>query len=193
LQNLDAAHPYLAERELSAETIAEFGVGYCQKGSMTGRIVVPIHDAEGQLVAYAGRWPGPPPDEDTPKYKLPPGFRKAQELFNLHRAMREPDETPLAIVEGFFDCMRLWQQGLRRVVALMGCSLSTAQEELLTRATTQHTRVIVMLDEDEAGRAGRVQILNRLALKMFVQIFRFKQEGQQPEALTADELEALRT
>jgi len=29
--------------------------------------------------------------------------------------MREPDETPLVIVEGFFDCMRLWQQGLRRV------------------------------------------------------------------------------
>ncbi|MEI9897307.1 MAG: hypothetical protein WDN28_26465 [Chthoniobacter sp.] len=92
LQNHDPAHPYLAERGLSAETIAEFGLGYCQNGSMTGRIVVPIQNAEGQLVAYAGRWPGTPPDEDTPKYKHPPGFHKAQEIFNLHRAMREPAE-----------------------------------------------------------------------------------------------------
>ena len=58
LQNLDAAHPYLAERGLTEATIAEFGLGYCHKGSMTGRIVVPIHNAEGQLIAYAGRWTG---------------------------------------------------------------------------------------------------------------------------------------
>jgi DNA primase len=82
LQNLDPAHPYLAERGLSAEAIAEFGLGYCQKGSMTGRVVIPIHNAEGQLVAYAGRWPGTPPDELSPKYKLPPGFRKAHEAFH---------------------------------------------------------------------------------------------------------------
>ena len=54
LQHLDPAHPYLAERGLSAETIAGSGIGCCQKGSMTGRIVVPIHNAEGQLVACAG-------------------------------------------------------------------------------------------------------------------------------------------
>jgi DNA primase len=192
LQNLDPAHPYLAERGLSAETIAEFGLGHCQKGSMTGRIVVPIHNAEGQLVAYAGRWPGSPPDEDTPKYKLPPGFRKAQEVFNLHRAMREPQDTPLFVVEGFFDCMWLWQHGIRRVVALMGSSLSATQEELVTRATTQHTRAIVMLDEDEAGQTGRLKVLNRLALKMFVQVFRFEHEAQQPDTLTSEQREELR-
>ena len=130
------AHPYLTERGLSAETIAEFGLGYCHKGSMTGRIVVPIHNAEGQLVAYAGRWPGTPPDEDTPKYKLPPGFRKAQEVFNLHRAMREPQTRRCMIVEGFFDCIWLWQHGIRRVVALMGSSCRRAQAALIQRAVS---------------------------------------------------------
>ena len=85
---------------------------------MTGRIVVPIHNVESQLVAYAGRWPGTPQDEDTPKYKLPPGFRKTRELFNSHRAIREPDTAPLVVVEGFFDALALWQEGIRRVVAL---------------------------------------------------------------------------
>ena len=122
--------------------VAHFGLGYCTKGSMTGRIVVPIHNAEGQLVAYAGRWPGTPPDEDTPKYKLPPGFRKARELFNAHRAFAESDASPLVIVEGFFDCLALWQHGIRRVVALMGSSLSTHQEELIRKDTNSESRVL---------------------------------------------------
>lgn len=191
LSKLDADHPYFAERGLTAETIATFGLGFCNKGLLRGYAAIPIHNAEGDLVAYAGRWPGTPKDGKG-KYKLPEGFKKSIELFNYHRAIQESDEAPLVIVEGFFDCMRLWQKGLRKVVALMGCDLSEAQEELLTRTTTPNARVIVMLDEDEAGRAGRLKILNRLAFKTFVRVFRFEQEGQQPEMLNADQLEELR-
>jgi DNA primase len=191
LQNLDTVHPYLAERGLSAETIAEFGIGHCNKGSMTGRIVVPILNAEGQLVAYAGRWPGTPPDEDTPKYRLPPGFRKAQEVFNLHRAAREPHDTPLYVVEGFFDCIRLWQHGIRRVVALMGNTLSPIQAALIQRVITPDERIVVMFDEDDAGRAGREKAVHRLSLHCFVRTHQFAQEGQQPDALTAEQLAQL--
>ena len=191
LQHLDPAHPYLAERGLSAETIAEFGIGYCQKGSMTGRIVVPIHNAEGQLVAYAGRWPGTPPDEDTPKYKLPPGFHKSRELFNAHRAFAEPDTAPLVIVEGYFDCVRLWQHGIRRVVALMGSSLSQHQEELIRKNTNAETCVLLMLDEDDAGIAARDGIAARLSKLCFVKTFVFHEAGMQPEDLSADELEQI--
>ena len=56
LQNLDAAHPYLTERGLTPETIAEFGLGFCAKGSMKDRVVIPIRNPSGELVAYAGRW-----------------------------------------------------------------------------------------------------------------------------------------
>jgi DNA primase len=55
LQHLDSAHPYLGSpdgRGLSAECIAQFGLGFCEKGSMAGRIVIPIHNAEGQLVVW---------------------------------------------------------------------------------------------------------------------------------------------
>ncbi len=191
LQHLDAEHPYLLERGLSAETIREFSIGHCSKGSMTGRIVVPIHNAEGQLVAYAGRWPSKPPDEDTPKYKLPPGFRKAQEVFNLHRAMCEPHDTPLYVVEGFFDAIWLWQNGIRRVVALMGSALSPVQAALIQRIVTPDDRIVVMLDEDDAGRAGREKAVARLSLHCFVRTHQFAQEGQQPDALTADQIAEL--
>ena len=137
-------------------------------------------------------WPGTPPDEDTPKYKLPPGFRKAQELFNLHRALREPDEAPLVIVEGFFDCVGLWQRGIRRVVALMGSSLSPQQEEAITRAVTQQSRVVLMLDEDDAGREARLKITLRLAAHCYVRTVRFEHEGQQSDSLSAEQLDTLR-
>jgi DNA primase len=89
LDKLDQAHPYLAERGLLPETIKEFGIGYCAKGMMTGRIAIPICNAEGAVVAYAGRFAGEP-DKDTEKYKLPPGFRKSIEIFNVERAFKEP-------------------------------------------------------------------------------------------------------
>jgi len=60
---LDPEHPYLAERGLSPETVAAFGLGYCSRGILAGRIAIPIHDAAGRLIAYAGRWPGEPPPE----------------------------------------------------------------------------------------------------------------------------------
>jgi DNA primase len=190
LQNLDPTHDYLAERGLSNETIAEFGLGFCTKGSMAGRVVIPIHNPDGDIVAYAGRWPGVPPKE-TPKYKLPAGFRKSQELFNLHRATQASPQDPLVIVEGFFDCIKLWEHGLKRVVALMGSTLSSEQEELIRKNTDFWTRVLVMLDEDEAGRLSRDQIVMRLAKFRFVSKYIFDAEGDQPETLNAKEVTAL--
>jgi len=53
---LDPSHPYLAERGVRADVIEQFGLGYCDRGIMRGRIAIPIHDEAGQLIAYAGRW-----------------------------------------------------------------------------------------------------------------------------------------
>lgn len=190
LKDLDAGHPYLTERGLTPETIVEFGLGYCAKGTMAGHVAIPIHNAEGQLVAYAGRWPGEP-DKGTPKYKLPAGFRKSQEVFNLHRVVLQPDDQPLIIVEGFFDVMKLWQHGVKRVVALMGSSLSEAQRNLLFTSFTNQPRMIVLFDEDEAGRAGRFETAGKLASQTFVRVLCLPNEGQQPEHLSLSEVQAL--
>jgi DNA primase len=190
LDKLDGTHPYLAGRGLTPETIAAFNVGYCAKGVMAERIAIPISNPDGGVVAYAGRWPGDP-GEDTPKYKLPQGFRKSLELFNIDRALKEPAEKPLVIVEGFFDCMKLHQHGCRKVVALMGSTMSPAQEELVRKHTTGKSHILVMLDEDDAGRAGREDIAVRLAKLAFVKVHAFNEQGRQPEALTAEEVAAL--
>jgi DNA primase len=102
----------------------------------------------------------------------------------LGQALREPEEYPLIIVEGFFDLMKLWQLGIRKTVALMGSSMSVTQEQLITRVTNEDSSIIVMFDEDDAGRSGRADVLQRLATKAFVRIVTFGKEGFQPEQLT---------
>ncbi len=185
LKNLQSEHPYLTERGLSVETVATFGLGFCSKGLQKDRIAIPIHNAGGQLVAYCGRWPGL---TDNEKYQLPKGFLKSLELFNLHRALTAPANQPLVIVEGFFDCMKLWQHGVKRVVALMGSSLSPAQEQLVCKHTDANSRVILMLDEDDAGREAREDIAARLSKFRFVRTLTFEKPGTQPEHLSAHEV-----
>jgi DNA primase len=189
LDKLERQHPYLVEqRGLMPETIVDFGIGFCSKGMMADRIAIPIHNVKGEVVAYAGRFPGEP-GEDAPKYKLPQGFRKSQELFNIDRASKEPADIPLIIVEGFFDAMKLHQHGCRKVVALMGSTLSAAQEELIKRHTNSQSHVIVMLDENDAGKAGREDIACRLSKFCFVRVHQFDQPDMEPEHLTAEEVQ----
>ncbi len=182
LENLDGAHPYLKERGLKPETIAHFGIGYCSKGILAGRIAIPIHNQAGELVANAGRWPGDPP-EGKEKYRLPGKFKKSLELYNCHRAAEEPESSPLIVVEGFFPVISLWQLGIRRVVALMGCSLSARQEEIIARLVTPESRLILMLDNDAAGHEGRMKMASRLADHCFVHSFQWPDGIHQPEEL----------
>src|ERR1044072_3524399 len=86
LKGIDHSHPYLADRGIDSETAEYFGIGFFPgKGSMTGRIVIPIDNERGELVSYAGR----SMDGREPKYKLPAGFKKSQVLYNLARALEE--------------------------------------------------------------------------------------------------------
>jgi len=191
LDKLERNHPYLTEqRGLTPETIVDFGIGFCAKGMMADRIAIPIHNAKGEVVAYAGRIPGEPA-EDVPKYKLPPGFRKSQELFNIDRVAKEPQTKPLIIVEGFFDAMKLYQHGCRKVVALMGATMSAAQEELIKQYTFSESKIIIMLDENDAGRAGREDIACRLSKFCFVRVDQFSQPDMEPEHLTAEQIQML--
>ncbi|MGZ5516686.1 MAG: CHC2 zinc finger domain-containing protein [Limisphaerales bacterium] len=190
LDKLDQAHPYLAERGLLPETIKEFGIGYCAKGMMTGRIAIPICNAEGAVVAYAGRFAGEA-DKDTEKYKLPPGFRKTLEIFNVERAFKEPKDKALVIVEGFFGSMLMHQHGYKKVIALMGSSMSDVQEKIIREHTDQNSRIVIVFDEDESGRTGREDIAVRLSKFTFVKTHVFAEENYQAEDLTIEEVKAL--
>ena len=165
---LDPSHPYLKERGLKRRTIKTFGLGYCRRGLMQGRIGIPIHNEKGELVAYGGRWPGDPP-EGEPKYKLPPNFKKHLVLFNLNRAKELADEG-LILVEGFFDVFQLWQKGEKNAVGLMGTSMSNEQERLILETLGPEGKLTLMLDPDEAGQKAEKEIISKLIGKLFIKV-----------------------
>jgi DNA primase len=142
-------------------------------------MVFPIHDPEGQLVAYAGR----SLDGSEPRYLFPPGFPKSQVVFNLHRAVWESAKCAL-VVEGFFDCLRVHQSGYRNVVALLGVSLSEMQEKLLLE---RFGRLVLMLDGDEAGQRASRQLAARLQGRVSLSLVKVP-SGLQPDQLSSEEI-----
>lgn len=184
LQHVDYEHAYLRERRLTHETAKLFEVGlYSGKGLMAGRVVIPVHDESGRLVAYCGRWPGKPP-KDEPKYRFPPDFRKSLVLFNLHRVDRELAKGKgLVVTEGFFDAMRIWQAGFRNVVALMGTVLSARQKELLLDRLGPRGKLTLLFDADDAGRSCQTKCLEELTPDVFVKAVQLPKDVMQPDEL----------
>lgn len=154
LRGVDCAHPYLATRGIAKATAERFGMGfYGGPGIFSGRLVIPIHNQRGELVAYCGR----ALDGTQPRYRFPSGFPKSEIVFNLHRAAAAGQQT-VVVVEGFFDCLKLHQAGIA-AVALMGAALYPSQQHALL----QHFRsLILMLDGDAAGRRATAHIAAQL-------------------------------
>ena len=183
LRGVDVRHPYLASRGIREATAREFGIGfYAGPGLMSQRLVIPIHDEAGRLVGYCGR----SLDASEPRYRFPAGFAKSQVLFNLHRAVATRQPTAI-VVEGFFDCLQVYQAGFASVVALMGSALYEPQRRLLM----QHFRQIVLtLDGDAPGRRAAVAVAERLAADCSVRVVQVA-ENTQPDQLSEPVLQEL--
>jgi DNA primase len=183
LRNVDRRHPYLSMRGISDSTAAYFEMGfYSGPGLLSQRLVIPIHDEAGRLVAYCGR----SLDGSAPRYKFPTGFPKSQVLFNLHRAGAGGEPIGI-VVEGFFDCLKVHQAGFRSVVALMGATLYDRQRRLLTEHFRQ---IILMLDGDTAGRRASVDIAAQLERWCPVRVIELP-TNTQPDQLPENAVQAI--
>lgn len=181
---VDTAHEYLHRRGIDRATAEHFGSGfYAGPGIMNGRVVIPIHDGEGELIGYAGR----ALDATQPRYRFPTGFRKSLVLFNLHRAITARSHGTVVVVEGFFDCLKVFQAGVRCVVALMGCTMTAIQERLLVE-NFQH--VVLFLDGDDAGRSASSEIAARLVRRLFVRVVDTP-SGVQPDEMPLEHIRAV--
>lgn len=119
------------------------------------RIMIPIHDLDGNVVGYTGR---EFLNNDGPKYinsKESMIFKKGTILFNYHRAKNEVRNThELIIVEGNMDALKMYSNGIKNVIALMGTALTTDHINAIKK---MRCKVILMLDNDKAGKLGTYQ------------------------------------
>ena len=113
-----------------------------------GRLLFPIHDQRGRVVAFGGRILG----QGEPKYLNSPEspiFHKGSTLYNLDRAKGAIRKEGFAIlVEGYFDALRVAGAGIEPVVAPLGTALTAEQATLLKRFAPS---VVLLYDSDAAG------------------------------------------
>src|SRR5438046_8708157 len=137
-----------------------------------GRIMFPICNDVGEVIAFSGRLLRD--DEESAKYLNSPEtllFRKGKVLFGLHKSKRALIEANCAIVcEGQLDLITLFEAGIANVVAPQGTAFTEAQARTLKRFVNE---VVLCFDPDRAGRQAGDR-----SLTTFVEHF-----GVRPSAL----------
>jgi DNA primase len=148
-----------------------------------GRLMIPIRDARGRVIAFGGRILG----SGEPKYLNSPDtplFDKGRTLYNLDLAGPASRKTNrIIVVEGYMDVIGLAQVGISDVVAPLGTALTEHQLERLWRLSNMP---LICFDGDAAGQraVGRAaeRALPNLANGKTLQFVTLP-EGQDPDDL----------
>ncbi|SHO61110.1 DNA primase [Pseudoxanthobacter soli DSM 19599] len=148
------------------------------------RLMIPIHDLKGRVVAFGGRALA---EDQQPKYLNSPEtalFSKRMLLFNAHRA-REAARAAgsIVVVEGYLDAVAVYQAGIKGVVATLGTAFTEDQIQALWRLAPEP---VICFDGDRAGIAAAHRAIDRIlplleSGKSFN--FAFLPDGKDPDEL----------
>jgi DNA primase len=146
-------HHYLKQKGFSDKQMLDVGLlSKNERGEMydrfRGRVMFPIMDAAGKVVAFGGRVL----DKQEPKYLNSPEteiFKKGRLLYNYHIAKKYAHQTgALVVTEGYVDTIALHKAGISHTVASLGTAITQEQLQLLWRLSRNP---IICLDGDAAG------------------------------------------
>jgi len=125
------------------------------------RLIVPIHDIQGRVVAFGGR----SLDGKEPKYLNSPEsevFEKGKMLFAFDKASSNIRKKDMAlIVEGYFDVISLHSKGITNAVASLGTALNKYQISQLCRCT-DNKNIILNFDSDNAGILATKRVISEV-------------------------------
>ena len=118
------------------------------------RVIFPIQDVRGRVIGFGGRSLA----GQEPKYLNSPEtvvYSKGRHLFGLRQAKEAIGKVREAVVvEGYFDCVIVWQFGIEQVVSPLGTAFTAEQARLLRRFTDH---VVLAFDPDAAGEAATLR------------------------------------
>ena len=151
-----------------------------------GRVMFPILDGRGRVIAFGGRILDADPGSNAPKYLNSPEtpvFQKGRLLYGLYQARAHAREDPVVIVEGYTDVLALQQAGFRTAVAPLGTALTEDQIKLVWRFSREP---ILCFDGDNAGERAASRAAER-ALPILnaghTLRFAFLPAGEDPDSL----------
>ncbi|WP_042478277.1 DNA primase [Bacillus ndiopicus] len=178
LPSWDSLTSFLERKEFSLEEMAESGLVIRRESDgsyfdrFRGRIMFPIRDDNGKVIAFSGRILNT--DAEEAKYMNSPEspiFHKSEVLYNLDKARATIRKTrQVILMEGFVDVLAATNAGVMNAVATMGTSLTPQHIQKLKRLVEQIT---VCYDGDSAGMEGArrsAQLLKDERLKVEVAV-----------------------
>ena len=131
--------------------------------TFSDRIIFPIEDLNGNIVAFSGRIYKEYKDEKPSKYKNSKEteiFKKGNILYNYRNAKEDArKQNKIIIMEGFLDLFRAYQIGVKNVVISMGTAVTKEQALLLKKMAKD---VILCFDGDQAGAHATYSCANEL-------------------------------
>jgi len=117
-----------------------------------GRVMFPIRNSAGKVIAFGGRLLGSNTNKALPKYLNSPEtplFKKGEVLFNLDLAKKSAREGNLAVVmEGYMDVVSTAQSGISYALATLGTAVTPEHLRLLWQLAREP---VICLDGDTAG------------------------------------------
>ena len=129
---------------------AKEGQGYIDR--FRGRIIIPIHDENGEVVAFGARALFA---EQNPKYLNSSDsliYNKSKLLYGLYTAKNTiKSEDSVILMEGYFDVISAQSHGVGNVVGVCGTALTSEHIKLLSRYTKSR-RIYLSFDTDTAGQ-----------------------------------------
>jgi DNA primase len=135
------------------------------------RLMFAISNEQGKVIAFGGRVlesAGSDKDKLGPKYLNSPEtpiYSKGRVLYNLDKAKEAIRKLDYSIVvEGYFDCISVYNAGLHNVIASSGTAFGEAQVKLLGRYSKN---IVVNFDPDAAGAAATERSLAMLVEEEF--------------------------
>lgn len=165
---------YVPDNEILHDTYKTFEVGVASSflpydyNDFCNRLIFPIRNECGDLVAFAGRYQGDTKGTAIRKYVNSPDspvYHKSKILYGLFQAQEAIKQHKFVyITEGYKDVLAMHAAGFRNTIAICGTALSEDHAELLGRYTRY---AIVMLDGDEAGQTNGLKSARLLASKGF--------------------------
>ena len=185
--DLSAEHPFLKARGISSEMCTAFELGFCKTGMMRNRIAIPIHDCNGDKVAYVGRYAADEVPAKEVRYKYPKQFNRSLEVFNLHRA-KMFGKKHIVLTCGYWGVLRLHTAGIP-AAALMGMEPSPTQVLLIKKAGFRFVSLLV--DGNESARKKVPQVLHALSRHLYTR-FIVLDEGVLPHTMPEARVLSLR-
>jgi len=164
-QMRDALTQFLDKREFSLPLMEQGGLVAMHEerkqyyDRFRDRVMFPLHDGTGRIIAFAGRALG----DLQPKYLNTPEsiiFHKSRLLYHFHQAKSEIRKTgQIVLFEGYVDVIKAWEAGVQNGVASMGTALTEEHVKLIKRHAT---RVVICYDGDDAGINAAYKSLSML-------------------------------